>query len=209
MTTVKGKKALLLDLDGTVLDTHELIFQCYDWTMRSHCGCEGNRNVLEQCVGLHMNDIFTATLHHFRLPVTDQIINEAIGIYRDRLRANESAVRAFPVMRESLVEFVRRGWRLAIVTTKPSDSAIRHLQAQDLSHLFEVVIGNDQCKNLKPHPEPFLKALEALGTSATEAVGVGDSEHDIRSARAAGMLTVGACWGAWSRDKLLAANADL
>ena len=208
MTAVIKKKSILLDLDGTVVDTHELIFQCYDKTMRDHCGCQGSRQILEQCTGMHLRDIFTATLDHFGRPVSDQLLAEAIAIYRDHLRENEAAVSTFPGMRQSLNEFVRRGWKLGIVTTKYRESALRHLRSQELSHLFEVVITGDQCSNIKPHPEPFMKALEALGVAPRDAVGVGDSEHDIHSARAAGMVTVGACWGALSRDKLLAAKPD-
>jgi pyrophosphatase PpaX len=208
MTAVINKKSLLLDLDGTVVDTHELIYQCYDKTMRERCECQGSRQVLERCTGMHLRDIFTATLDHFGRPVSDQLLTEAIAIYRDHLRANEAAVSTFPGMRPSLIEFVRRGWKLGIVTTKPRESALRHLHSQELTHLFEVVIAGDQCSNLKPHPEPFLKALEALDVNPQEAVGVGDSEHDIHSARAAGMITVGAFWGALSREKLLAAKPD-
>jgi pyrophosphatase PpaX len=202
------KTCLLLDLDGTVVDTHELIYQCYDQTMREHCGCQGSRQILEQCTGMHLRDIFTKTLEHFGRPVFDQLLNEAITIYREHLRANEAAVTTFPGMRQTLIEFAQRGWKLGIVTTKHSVSAHRHLQSQELAHLFEVVIAGDQCANIKPHPEPFTKALAALGVDPQNAVGVGDSEHDIHSARAAGATTVGACWGALSRSKLLAAKPD-
>ena len=208
MTEITKKKCLLLDLDGTVVDTHELIYQCYDKTMREHCGCEGSRLILEQCTGMHLRDIFTVTFEHFGRPISDQLLTEAIVIYREHLRANEAAVSTFPGMRQSLIEFARRGWKLGIVTTKHSVSAHRHLQSQDLTQLFDVVIAGDQCANIKPHPEPFMKALEALGVAPTDAVGIGDSEHDIHSARAAGMITVGAFWGALSRGKLLAAKPD-
>jgi pyrophosphatase PpaX len=200
---------MLLDLDGTVVDTHELIFRCYDRTMRDHCGCRGSRKIIEQCAGLHLRDIFSATLEHFGVPSSSQILGEAIAIYRDHLRANEALVSTFPGMKETLCELVRRGWRLAIVTTKPSDAAHRHLHSQDLASLFEVVIAGDQCTNLKPHPEPFLKALEAIGAGPDDAVGVGDSEHDVVGARAAGLMTVGACWGTISRDTLQATNPDV
>ena len=76
--TAPAKKALLFDLDGTVVDTHELIFQCYDQTMRSHCGCQGSRQILEQCSGMHLRDIFTATLNHFGQPVSDKLLAEAV-----------------------------------------------------------------------------------------------------------------------------------
>ena len=200
---------MLLDLDGTVVDTHELIFRCYDRTMREHCGCRGSRQIIEQCVGLHLHDIFTATLEHFGVQSSSRLLTEAIAIYRDHLRANEAAVATFPGIKESLSELARRGWRLAIVTTKPSEAAYRHLHSQGLTSLFEAVVAGDQCVNLKPHPEPFLKALGALGVGPGDAVGVGDSEHDILEPRAAGLVTVGACWGTISRNQLRAANPDV
>jgi pyrophosphatase PpaX len=209
MKSLQPMKTMLLDLDGTVVDTHELIFRCYDRTMRDHCGCRGSREIIEQCAGLHLRDIFTATLEHFGVPSSSKILAEAIAIYRNHLRAKEDLVATFPGMEESLYELVRRGWRLAIVTTKPSDAAHRHLHSQGLTSLFEVVIAGDQCVNLKPHPEPFLKALEAFGAGPDDAVGVGDSEHDVVGARAAGLITVGACWGTICREKLRAANPDV
>jgi pyrophosphatase PpaX len=208
MPTATRKKNLLFDLDGTVVDTHELIFQCYDRTMRERCGCPGSREILAQCAGLHLQDIFTTNMEHFGVPVSGPLLAEAIAVYRDHLRANEAAVTTFPGMTACLVEFVRRGWRLAIVTTKSRDSACRHLQSQGLTQLFEVVVAGDQCVNVKPHPEPFLKALAAMGVEPADSVGIGDSEHDIHGARAAGMMTVAACWGTITRAKLLAAAPD-
>jgi pyrophosphatase PpaX len=208
MTPATGKRALLIDLDGTVVDTHELIFQCYDRTMRERYGCQGSRQILQQCAGQHLHDIFTTTLAHFGVPASSEMLAEAITIYREHLRANESAVSCFPGMRECLVQLVQRGQRLAIVTTKPSEAAYRHLRSQELTHLFQVVVAGDQCTNHKPHPEPFLKALELLGVQPAEAAGVGDSVPDIRSARAAGLMTVAACWGTLNRNDLLSAQPD-
>ena len=111
-------------------------------------------------------------------------------------------------MKTTLAEFASRGWLLAIVTTKPAEGALRHLESQGLTHLFGAVITGDRCQNLKPHPEPFLNALTALNVPAAAAVAVGDSEHDINGARAAGATTVAACWGTMSRDKLLSARPD-
>lgn len=201
--------AILLDLDGTVVDTLELIFQSYHFTMRNCFGCDGLRRIWEQCVGMHLHDIFRTTLIQFDKPVSDRLLADATTMYREHLRSNEAAVTTFPGMRDSLIELVRRGRHLAIVTTKNTESARRHLHSQELTHLFDVVIGSDQCQNHKPHPEPFQKALAEMGMSPTQAIGIGDSEHDIRSARAAGMKTIAACWGTLSRDKLLAAEPDM
>jgi pyrophosphatase PpaX len=203
-----GWKALLLDLDGTVVDTHELIFRCYDQTMRSHCGCQGSRQILEQCTGMHLRNIFSATLEHFGLPVSDRLLADAITNYRAVLRDHEASVTTFPGMKDCLGRFVELGWRLAIVTTKSRESALRHLQSQGLTTLFATVVAGDDCEKNKPHPESFLKALAALGVGSERAIGIGDSEHDIHGARAAGLKTVAACWGTLNRARLLTAKPD-
>jgi pyrophosphatase PpaX len=208
MAATVRKHALLLDLDGTVVDTHELIFQSYDWTMREHCGCQGSRQILEECTGLHLKEIFSATLDHFGVPITDDLLARAIHQYREHLRSNEASVTTFAGMRATLDAFAKLGWQLAIVTTKPAEGALRHLESQGLTSLFGAVITGDRCRNLKPHPEPFLNALAALNVPASAAIAVGDSEHDIRGARAAGATTVAACWGTMSRTKLLSAQPD-
>jgi pyrophosphatase PpaX len=208
MTSATIKRAVLLDLDGTVVDTHELIFQSYDWTMRQHCGCEGSRQILEACTGLPLREIFAATLEHARLPVADAVLTNAIIHYRQHLKDNEKSVTTFPGMRSTLIELTQRGWRLGIVTTKGAEGALRHLTSQDLIQFFGSVVTGDQCQNLKPHPEPFQTALKALNVRPENALGVGDTEHDIVSARAAGLVSVAACWGTLSRGRLVGANPD-
>jgi pyrophosphatase PpaX len=201
-------KALLLDLDGTVLDTHELIFHCYDHTVRTYCRRDGDRRIWERCVGLPLRDVFVATFADYRHAVTEDDLARVLQTYRDNLRANEAAVKPFPGMIETLEALRRAGVRLALVTTKHRVSAERHLESQRLAHLFEVVVTGDQCVHCKPHPEPFVKALAGLGLGPAQAAGVGDSEHDVRGARAAGLLAVAACWGALNRPVLLAAGPD-
>jgi pyrophosphatase PpaX len=73
---------------------------------------------------------------------------------------------------------------------------------------MDVVVGEDDVENPKPHPEPLFKALDHLGVSAGEAIYVGDSVHDMYAGRAAGVLTAAVLWGPFRRSHLEPAAPD-
>jgi len=87
--------------------------------------------------------------------------------------------------------------------------AVKALVHVGLDRLIPTVVGCDTCENHKPHPEPVERALALLGVPAENALFVGDSPHDVESGRAAGVMTVAATWGAFTRDELERSGADV
>lgn len=207
MRGVTRVRAVLLDLDGTIADTHELIYRCLNETAREHAGREFPRSVWQEGVGLPLDQLFVRALgpSASEQPASGTLIES----YRARQRKYDHSVQAFPQMQATLNELRRRNVRLAVVTTKLQAISRRHLDTMGLADLFDVVVGWDQYSRPKPDPEPFQKALEALGVDAACAAGVGDSQVDVRAARSAGVLAVAACWGTVNRAALLAADPDL
>jgi HAD superfamily hydrolase (TIGR01509 family) len=203
---VKGIRALLLDLDGTVADTHEIIYQCLNETAQEHLAADFPRGLWEQHVGTPLADLFALV----RSPTASAFpsIEELISSYRSRQARHEDRLRAFPGMTSVLAELRARDVRLAIVTTKLQAIARRHLAAIGLLECFDAIVGFDDCVRAKPDAEPFHLALRALDVAPLAAAGVGDSPVDIHGARAAGVLAVGALWGTVSRSALLAAQPD-
>jgi pyrophosphatase PpaX len=100
------------------------------------------------------------------------------------------------------------GRRLGIVTSKNNAGARRGLDLVGLLDTIEVIIGADDVRHPKPHPEPVHRALADLGATASEAVFIGDSHHDIASGRAAGVRTIAVSWGPMEAERLRAAGAD-
>jgi HAD superfamily hydrolase (TIGR01549 family) len=199
-------RALLLDLDGTVADTHALIYDCFCRTLREHAGRDVSHALWRRSVGLPLAEMFAAALDHCDVsgPPPDLLVSR----YRARMLEMDAEVHAFPGIPEALAAIRERGIRLAIVTAKHGTLAVRHLQRLGLEERFEVVITGDQCVRNKPDPEPFQRALEALGLPAAVAAGVGDSEYDVRGARAASVPAVAATWGSVNPDALLASGPD-
>ena len=199
-------RVLLLDLDGTVLDTHELIYDCFRHTLHTHLGCEPSRPHWEAGVGLPLDEMFVQALR--ALGREEHSVPALVEAYRARMAGMSGGALPFPGIPEALESLTARGIRLAIVTTKHARLALPHLEGSGLARLFSAVVTGDQCRHCKPHPEPFLRGLQALGALPGEAAGVGDSRYDIESARAAGVLTVAACWVTTHREALLAAGPD-
>jgi pyrophosphatase PpaX len=71
---------------------------------------------------------------------------------------------------------------------------------------FDLIIGCDSCERHKPDPEPVLLALDRLAYAPSDAVFVGDSVHDIHAGNAAGVTTIAALWGPFSREDLRASR---
>lgn len=194
---------VLFDLDGTLLNSVDLIVDSYHHTLAAHALPPMTRD--EILVGLG------TTLYAVFGKMTDDPVTVAawVATYREyNLTHHDSRASAYP----GTVEMVRRikaaGHRLGLVTSKSRGGAQRGLSLMGLDGVMEVIIGADDVVKPKPDPEPVLLALERLGESASNTIFVGDSHHDIHSGRAAGVLTAGVTWGPFDRAHLEFAAPD-
>lgn len=129
--------------------------------------------------------------------------------YREhQLEHHDRLVRCYDAVVDTIVLLRERGHPLGVVTSKSDWLAQRGLEHVGMRHLFDTIVGCDSCGRHKPHPEPVLTALGRLEYEADEAVFVGDSVHDIEAGNAAGVVTVAALWGPFTRDQLLPAKPD-
>lgn len=101
----------------------------------------------------------------------------------------------FPTVADTLGALHAKGLPLALVTNKPTPFVAPILDALDIGKYFTVVIGGDDVKNKKPHPDPLLLVAEKLGLAPAELLFVGDSRNDIQAAKAAGCYSIGLTYG--------------
>lgn len=187
----------LFDLDGTLIDTIELILRSYRHTMRVHRG-----EVPPDA--LWMQGLGTPLAVQFRRWTDDPSEVEAmVATYREYNHAHhDGLVRPYEGVAEAVRAVRANGNRLGLVTSKLRDGAGRGLRLLDLEDAFDAVVSADDVQRPKPHPDPVLKALELLGASAREAVFIGDARPDLMCGRAAGVRTAAALWGPFTRDEL-------
>lgn len=185
----------LFDLDGTLIDSIELIFRSYEHTYAAHGLAVPSRAELLDGLGRPLSAQFG------RGGATPARVEELIATYRAyNLEHHDDLVRAYPGVREGLVSLRDRGVRLGIVTSKRRDTARRGLDTCGLGDLFETVVGLEDCVRHKPDPEPVRNGLERMAADAARAAYVGDSPHDLVAGRAAGVRVFGVAWGPFPRS---------
>jgi pyrophosphatase PpaX len=194
----------LFDLDGTLIDSIELIYRCYRHASETHLGFSPEDEVWRTGLGTPLRE-------QFRAVCDDAAMIEAMVVtYREHHNLHhDDAIRVYPGVAEVLGELSSRGLKLAVVTSKLRFGAERGLRRAGLLDLFETIVSADEVTRPKPDGEPVELALERLGGRSHDAVFIGDSPHDMASGRAAGVRTAGALWGPFAREELEAASADV
>jgi len=193
--------AVLFDLDGTLIDSIGLILESMRYAF-AKCGRETPTDAEWLAgVGIPLRTMFQS------YAASDAELDRFIAAYREhQLAQHDFLVRCYDDVHTTLAQLARRGHPLAVVTSKTDALARRGLEHTGILEYFDTIVGCDACSRHKPHPEPVLTALDRLGYAAHEAVFVGDSVHDVEAGNAAGVLTVAALWGPFSRDQLAVAS---
>lgn len=201
----------LFDLDGTLLDSIELIMASYRHTALTHTGSAPADDVWLAGLGTPLR----AQLRH--LSEDPDEIEAMAATYRDFNFANHDRMaQPYAGVVEAVRALATRG-RLGLVTSKLHYGAERGLRLAGLADVFDAVVGADDVTRAKPDPEPVLHAVGSLGGDPATTVFVGDSPHDMAAGRAAGVHTAAALWGPFPRatlephapDYWLATPADL
>ena len=143
--------------------------------------------------GIEDQKVFDKFLDEYVGDIDYRILAAGIVAYR---RAKEASLVLYPHVQYTLMELLKRGLRLAVVSDAPRLQAWTRLAHFGLHHFFEVVVTYDDSKERKPSPKPFLITLERLGVEPGESIMVGDwAERDITGAAKIGMITVFARYG--------------
>ncbi|MGB5701454.1 MAG: HAD-IA family hydrolase [Polyangiales bacterium] len=194
-------KTYLFDLDGTLLDSIELILTSFHHMSRVHLGKELPDEYWLAGVGTPLRTALS------KVASSEAELDAMLDTYRAfNLEQHDRMAKAYPGVVDVIRGLHDDGAKLALVTSKLSTGANRGLRLLDLEDEFPVRICADDVVHGKPHPEPVLKALDALGARAEDALFIGDSDHDMESGRAAGVATVAVTWGPFAREKLEAAS---
>lgn len=196
-------RTVLFDLDGTLIDSIDLIRRSYDHTLRIHLGRAMEEGEWLSGLGRPLRWQFA------QLAADEREVDAMIATYRTwNLAHHDELVVPFPGVVEAVRTLHERGAALAIVTSKAHASARRGLAHCGFGDLFDVVIGVDDVTEHKPHPAPVLAALAKLDRAANSAVMVGDSPHDLTSGRSAGTQTAAVAWGPFEAAELRATEPD-
>ena len=193
-------RAVLFDVDGTLINTAELIADSLDFACRRHLDRSYPRETYYTLIGQPAM-VQMQILGGHKAP---EMMDTAVAYYED----HHEEERPFPGALDTLAHLVEVGIRLGLVTSKTRLELNPTLRRIPLQNYVRVVITADLTTRPKPFPDPVYLALQTLQISAEEVLFVGDSPYDLQAGRAAGVKTGAATWGPHPRSALEAETPD-
>ncbi|HUQ49029.1 MAG TPA: HAD-IA family hydrolase [Gemmatimonadaceae bacterium] len=192
--------AVLFDLDGTLVDTIGLLLECVHHSFKGRDPAPTDEEWIAG-IGTPLRKQLGAYVS------TEQEIDDLVDRYRTYQRIHHDRMtNAYPGVMDTLTELERRGHPMGVVTSKSNEMMDRGIAHTGLDRFMKTTIGADSCTIHKPEAFPVLLALKNLGYSPDEAVFVGDSPHDVQAGNAAGVLSIAALWGPFTKAQLAASN---
>lgn len=199
-------RAIVWDLDGTLLDTLDDLTGATNYALAQHALAPRTREEVRRFVGNGIRKLIERAVP----PGTAADVREAVyGTFCAYYGAHcNDATKPYPGVMQLLAELHGAGMPMAIVSNK-ADFAVRELAAAYFGGLIPVAAGARDGLRTKPAPDLVFAALREMGVSPEEAVYIGDSEVDVRTAANAGMDCISVCWGFRDVSTLRAAGAGI
>lgn len=215
-----ANRAVIFDLDGTLIDSLEDIATSMNEALADVGRPAHPVAAYRQFVGNGVHALAERALFDPTGPTgpasptspgTDaDLRDEAVSAFRRRYAARlVERTRPYEGVPALLDALAARGIRAAVLTNKPEPAARAIVERLLGRWPWAAVIGDRADLPRKPDPAGARLALEALGAAAAETLMIGDTDVDMHTAAAAGLIGVGALWGFRGRDELLAAGAQI
>ena len=186
-------KAVLFDLDGTLLDTAADFTTVLNTLLQQHGRPTVDYHRVRQTVSDGARAVVSMGFEQdMESPGFDSLLQSFLDAYAQHLAVGTTL---FPGMAEQLTEIENRGMQWGIVTNKPARFTEPLLEALELQQRCATAICPDHVSNRKPHPEPIYLACQQLGVHPRNAIYLGDHRRDIDAGRNAGMATVACRYG--------------
>jgi len=201
-TALRKVDCVLFDLDGTLIDTVDLIHRSFDYAVKRVL----DRKLTKEELLRNMGRPLAVQMRVFSPAKAEELLNA----YNDHnLAEHDKNISAYPGAAVTLRRLrVDRRVGLGIVTSKKRDLCLRGLELTKLFDFFEIIVAMEDTIRHKPEPEPVLTALRALGKEPERTVFVGDSPFDIAAGKSAGTITAAALWGPFAVKTLREAGPD-
>lgn len=183
---MKNIRLVLFDLDGTLVDTSDIVYKSFNHIFRKYGHKEINHTTFFKVFGKRPEQVFNELGYAF----VDA--KKAAQDFFDYQLANFQEIKVFPFATETLLYLKLKGFKIGIYTNANRNKAekiVNENLKMKISDLDILVTGEDVI-NPKPHPEGILRAMQQLNIRSNETTYVGDSEADIAAARSAGVIAI-------------------
>lgn len=188
--TFDNIKAVLFDLDGTLINTLDLHIEAFQWILKK-LGKDVPKTALESLMGMTPHEI----IQKFLADISPEEAWKAATEKEGYLETLIKDVQPFPGVISLLENLERKGVLRVVISSTYKGLVITLLKNAGLLEKIDYIVSGEEIKKGKPNPEPFLKGLAKTGFKETEAVGIGDSIYDALSCKRAGIRFIGVLTG--------------
>ena len=192
-------KAVLFDMDGTILDTSDFVFSAVEYTLTQH-NLTITEEKLSQAKGMPLLDFY-------KYIFPDQDFELLRKTHHDYQQTRFDLGKLFPGVKKVLKKLKSEGVLIAAVSNRSTESVTKSLKLVKAYDFFDAIVTYEDVKNPKPHKDIPLKALELLGVDKKSAIMVGDTDADIQAGKNAGIKTVGVTYG-WMGEDIKKSKPD-
>lgn len=182
----RSKPVIIMDFDGTIMDTQQVIQETFvEVFRRNKPDFEMTDEILSSFIGPTLYDSFG---RFFKENEVDDLVSEYRAL---NIELHEAYVKPMENVIEVLEQLKSEGYVLGIVSSKVRAPIDYALELTNMSHLFDFVYGFDDYENAKPDPEGIIKALDRGFYDRSQSIYIGDTPSDIEAGRRAGSFTIG------------------
>lgn len=199
------KKAVIFDLDGTLIDSSEGITKCVQYALEHFGIREKDQAELRKFIGPPLSDSF---MRYYGFLKEDAL--EAVSYYRERYRdVGIFECKLYPGVKECLKKLKDQGYQIALASSKPGEFCNRILEHFDVRYLFDYVVGSTMDGSIETK-EQVLRELFSLwpDVSREQMVLVGDTLFDVNGAKQVGIDCIVVGYGFGNVEKMLEAGAQ-
>lgn len=191
---MKNKRCAIFDLDGTLVDTADDLGLATDYVLREYgIDPKWTKQDYRTFVGNGAKKLLDRAFEH---KLSDNELDKALELFKKKYNVILlDHARIYDGVISSLDELKQQVIRLAVVTNKPHQAAVKMVETLFGKDYFDVIIGATEDVPKKPDPYTANLALEKLGCTPEESVFFGDSDIDVYTAENAGIDGVGCSWG--------------
>jgi pyrophosphatase PpaX len=184
---------ILFDLDGTLIDTNELILTSFEHTFDIHCP---NKFTREDVLPI-MGEPLSNQMYFFDPTQADEMV-QTYRLFNET--EHDRLVEEFPHVLSCLEKLYQNGITMGVISNKRRVAVEQGLRRFGIDKWMKIIICAGEAERNKPHPDMLFLAMEQLKIQPKETLMVGDSRYDILAAERAGIDSVGVAWSLHVED---------
>ncbi len=201
-------KAIIFDLDGTLLDTLETLSYYGNTTLEKFGIAPYEKDAYRYMIGNGAKILIRRMLAG-RDCETEELFEKAYNAYITAYNSDTLfKTEIYPGIEALLAALREKGMQIAVLSNKPHEATVPILKSFFGEETFTVMRGAMEGVPIKPDPTAALEIAKILGAEPAECLYVGDTAVDMETGKRAGFYTIGVLWGFRDREELTAGGAD-